>query len=62
MYFVAITGKFNSLDVPMPKQAKRFVANVLIIFVGLVVFGFSFNEVRYHILHIKSRHAVFGIG
>ena len=58
MYFVIVTSEFQFLDVSMSKQTESFGADVLVVFVGLVVFGFSFNEVGNDVLHIKSRDIV----
>ena len=58
MYFVIVTSKFQFLDVSMSKQTESFGADILVVFVGLVVFGFAFNEVPNNVLHIKSRDIV----
>ena len=58
MYFVIVTSKFQFLDVSTLKQTESFGADVLVVFVGLVVFGFSLNEEGNDVLHIKPRDIV----
>ncbi|CAH3139737.1 unnamed protein product [Pocillopora meandrina] len=44
---------FQFLDMTMSKQTESFAADILEIFVGFIVFSFSFNKVRHDILNIK---------
>ena len=42
----------------MSKQTESFPADILEIFVGFIVFSFSFNKVRHDILNIKWRDII----
>lgn len=55
MYFVIVAIKFQFLDVSMLKQAKSFGADVLVVFVVLVVLSFSFNEVGNNVFFVSTR-------